>query len=186
MTKGINLLPWRVQEREEKKLQFYVNMGISVFMAIACIMGIHMMMARQITTQRNTNNYLQQEITKFDKQIEEIKNLKKQKELLLKRLNIIHELEANRPHIVKFFDSFARVVPEGIYVKSIVRKGDQLTLTGKAESNTRIATLMRNLDASLIFKNVVLSEIKTDEKDQSYSRNFTLQFTQAKPEVTQK
>ena len=53
-----------------------------------------------------------------------------------------------------------RQTPEGIYVSRMSQKGLRINLIGYAQSNARVSTLMRNIEASPWLEAPKLNEIK--------------------------
>jgi type IV pilus assembly protein PilN len=53
-----------------------------------------------------------------------------------------------------------RQTPDGVYLKSVRQAGAKVNLTGYAQSNARVSTLMRNLEASPYLEIPELVEIK--------------------------
>jgi type IV pilus assembly protein PilN len=51
-------------------------------------------------------------------------------------------------------------VPDGVYLKAIKQTGLKINMTGYAQSNARVSTLMRNFAASPYLENPDLVEIK--------------------------
>ena len=100
----INLLPWREQLRQERKRQFIILLACSAVIAVVCVLMVHMMIAGRISSQQARNQYLQSEIKQLDKKIEQIKALRKQRENLIARMDIIQELQKSRFLVVRFFD----------------------------------------------------------------------------------
>ena len=144
----INLLPWRDERREELRKEFYVILGLVAVVGVVCILLAHLILNGQIDSQNARNNYLTSNIRQLDAQVEEIKELKKRRSELLDRMKVIQDLQGNRPLIVRIFDEIVRVIPEGVFFRKLTRVGDNLTFVGVAESNNRVSSLMRNLDAS--------------------------------------
>ena len=111
----INLLPWREERRKEQLRQFLTLLGLSVVMVILIILAIHLQYNRMISAQEARNQYLKNEITAVEKQIREINNIAKEKKRLLARMEVIQQLQRDRPGIVHLFDQMVKVIPEGIY-----------------------------------------------------------------------
>ena len=72
----INLLPWREQQRSERKLAFYVGLAAAVVAALVFSVGTYLWIGSLVSEQLDRNQRLQAEIAKLDHQIEEINNLK--------------------------------------------------------------------------------------------------------------
>ena len=177
----INLLPWREQYRDEQKRQFFVVLAGSVVAAIAIVVLMHLMIATRISRQLAINEFLRQEIVSLDKQIEEIKNIKEQKNHLIARMEMIQHLQLNRPLVVRLFDELVQIIPEGIHINDVKKEGPKITLTGYAESNTRVSELMRNIEASAWFTAPALTEIKNDRSSGEKTRIFQLEMIQVLP-----
>jgi type IV pilus assembly protein PilN len=144
----INLLPWRQAYREEKKREF---IGIVIAVIIAALLGAYVWVSSvesAIENQNARNQLLSKEIAKLDAQVKEISEIKKVRDDLLARIKVITDLEGTRPVIVRYFDEMVRAIPDGVWLTSIERKGKVVTIEGVAESYNRIASFLRNLDAS--------------------------------------
>jgi len=157
----INLLPWREERRKARRQQFFAVAGlISILAGLIWFMGYGFING-YVSTQDGKNQFLKTEIASLDKEIEEIKRLKEQTDSLLSRKRIIESLQANRTETVHLFNELVRQVPEGTYLKSIRQIGDKINLVGYAQSNSRVSTLMRNLEASPVMERPDLVEIKS-------------------------
>ena len=76
----INLLPWREQLRRERKLAFFVSLGIAAGVAAVTAFAAYLLLGSMIDSQDRRNARLQAEIKLLDKQIEEINDLEAQKQ----------------------------------------------------------------------------------------------------------
>ena len=177
----INLLPWREELRGERTRQFFFVLGGAAIISVALLLGVHLYFATKIRQQRGVNEYLQQHITLLDAQINEIKTIQAEKKALIERMDLIQQLQMNRPLVVHLFDEMVRILPNGVYVTSIKREGDTITITGKAESNTRVSELMRNIEKSEWLRNPVLTEIKSTDEENERVRDFQLILQQRIP-----
>jgi len=175
----INLLPWRDALRKERQQQFVVALGISVAVMVVIIAGVHLNYEGRIDDQGSRNNFLQSQIDRVERQIVEINALEKEKQSLLSRMNVIQELQQGRSQMVHVFDQMVRIIPEGVYMKKLTQKGTKFEITGMAQSNARVSSLMRNLDASDWFTDPKLEEIvsnknKTGTRESRFKLNVSL------------
>ncbi|MEH6528568.1 MAG: PilN domain-containing protein [Porticoccus sp.] len=159
----INLLPWREAYRTEKKKEFLSLIVVVLVVAVLAAFGWDRVVSNQIESQNSRNQLLKSEIAKLDKQVAEIQELKKRRQDLLDRMQVIQELQGNRPEIVKVYDEFVRAVPDGVYFTKMIRKGSQISLVGFAESNNRVSALMRRLDASYKFSEPNLTKVQDND-----------------------
>lgn len=158
----INLLPHREAKRKGRRQQFYVLLGlISVLAAVIWFLGFSLV-SRQIAGQNEKNEFLKREIASLDKEINEIKKIQEQTNALLARKRVIEALQANRTETVHLFNELAKQVPEGIYLRTLAQTGQRIAISGYAQSNARITTLMNNLDESPLLERSTLVETKAE------------------------
>ena len=157
----INLLPHREQKRQARQRQF-VSLAIGLaILGLAVILLVHVIFGAQIESQESRNNLLKTEIAKLDEQIKEIDKLREQTQALLARKQVVETLQSNRTEAVHLLDQMVRQLPDGIYLKSLKQTGAKVTLVGYAQSNARVSTLMRNIEASPWLQQPELVEIKS-------------------------
>lgn len=158
----INLLPWRQELRKQRQQEFVAIVLAVAGLAVGIILFAHMALSKQVSDQLERNSYIKAEIATLDSQIKEIDELQKRREELLARMQVIQDLQGHRPVIVRVFDEFVRAMPDGVFFRTIERKGNTFTITGVAESANQVSALMRNLDSSQWFKNPVLSKVAAE------------------------
>ncbi len=175
----INLLPWREDLRKERRKQFaFIAAGSAVLMLLVILL-VHVRVNGMIDDQDSRNNYLQQQITEVESKIKEIENLENKKQQLLARMRVIEQLQGNRSEIVHIFEELAKAVPDGLYLNSVKQNGRSFTINGMAQSNARVSSFMRNLDASAWFQNPVLDVIESAAGTDAHLRNFTMRVSLA-------
>lgn len=174
----INLLPWRELRRKEVDRQL-VSIGVAaaVLMALVVFYG-YLHMGALIEQQTKRNQYLEEEIKKVEAQISEIKELKKKRDALVARMQVIQQLQSDRTQVVHAFDDLVRKLPEGMYLTSMKQAGKSITLQGIAQSNARVSSFMRNLDSSNWFANPDLDVINVQAKGNERVSQFTLRINQ--------
>lgn len=177
----INLLPHRAARRKAQKQQFFVLAGMTLGLAAAIVVAVHVFFAERIENQVQRNKYLESEIVLLDKQIDEIRKLKEQTQALLARKRVVESLQTNRTETVRLLDQLVRQLPDGIYLKSIKQTGQRVNVIGYATSNARVSTLMRNLEASPWIESPTLVEIKAVSVDNSALNEFNLNVNISRP-----
>jgi len=173
----INLLPWREARRKAHNLQFFILMGMVAGLAASIVLLVHGYYATRISTQTERNRFLKSENTKLDKEIEEIKKLKEEIQALLSRKQVIETLQGDRAQTVYLLEQLVRQTPDGVYLKSIIQTGPKVNLAGYAQSNARVSTLMRNLEASNFLENPVLVEIKATNVNNRRLSEFVMNIS---------
>jgi type IV pilus assembly protein PilN len=177
----INLLPWRAERRKQRLQEFYTLLGAAFGAGVLIGLLIVMFYNAKIDGQNARNQYLREQIAIVDKQIKEIAALDKKKERLLRRKQVIEELQASRSQMVHLFDQLARTIADGTRIKGIKQKGQELSLEGSAQSNARVSTYMRNLDSSGWMGQSDLSIIEARNADPGLPYNFSLKVTLKNP-----
>lgn len=179
MTTRVNLLPWREMRRKEQDRQL-LSIGIFLWMLMGLIVFYaHLHVSSMIEGQKARNDYLKSEIATLDKVIDEIKDIKKKRQDLISRMEVIYKLQNDRTQLVRILDEMARTLPEGAYYRSLKQQGALLVLQGSAQSNARVSALMRNFDASPWFENPDLQVVNVGPGTGGSSvSNFTLHVKQ--------
>ncbi|MBL8447103.1 MAG: PilN domain-containing protein [Zoogloeaceae bacterium] len=180
----INLLPHREQRRKERRQRFFALVGASIGLGLLIGLVVHLVIGAYIDSQEARNDVFKEEIAKLDKDIAEIKRLRDQIDALLARKKVIESLQSNRAETVRVFNEFARLMPEGVMLKSVKQSGLKIELKGAAQSNARVSTLMRNLDGSPYLQTPQLVEIKAGSWDGRRVGEFTLNISIERPQAT--
>lgn len=175
----INLLPWRAEQRAERKKDFFKAMVFSLIVAAGLFFLATQYVKGLLTEQSDRNTFLQQEIESVDLKIKEIEALDQEKENLIARMQVIESLQLSRPKIVKVFDGLVRSVPAGIHLDKWMRQGNTLTFQGVAQSNARVSVLMRELEDNSEFVKPMLDVIKRASSTDEAIRKFTLRTNES-------
>lgn len=175
----INLLPWREQQRKERKLTFLVGLGAATVAAVVALGASYIGYRSMIDAQSRRNSLLKTEIAALDRQIEEIRNLEAQKQQFIARMQVIEKLQRSRPEIVHVFDTVSRTVPDGIFLSDLTQSGKRFKFHGIAQSHTRVSSFMRNIEASEWLAKPELEVIERRTDNANVGSDFTLYADQA-------
>jgi len=174
MTARINLLPHREERRKRARQHFYVLAGGTAMVGLLIVFAVHVFYAKKIDAQADRNAFLKSEMAKLDKEIAEIEELKDRIQALLARKQVIETLQSDRAQTVHLLDELVRQMPEGVYLRSIRQQGLRINLLGYAQSNARVSTLMRNIEASTWLEKPLLVEVKAASVDKRRVSDFEL------------
>jgi len=172
----INLLPHRAEKRKARKIQFIAFSVISLLLGVMIVGLVHATISSKIYYQERRNQYLKDQTAILDKQIEEIKKLREQTEALLARKTVVENLQTTRSDVVHLLDQMLRILPDGVYLKSIKQTGNKINLLGYAQSNARVSTLMRAIEDSPWLESPSLVEIHGSGTGATRMSEFTLNF----------
>lgn len=179
----INLLPHRQIKRAERQRQFNLMLAATAIAGAVLVFMGQTYVNTQIDSQLNRNSRLETANTQLDKEIAEIKELKNQINSVLERKQVVENLQTDRSQAVVVLDEIARQLPEGMILTSIKQQGKTITLQGLADTNARVATLVRNLSTSVWMERPKLIEIKAvaDQTSKTKQNNFTLNVSLKAP-----
>lgn len=173
----INLLPWRELKREREKKQFIIYLFMGLIAAAIVVFLINTYAKQLVEHQTYRNQQLQNEITTLEGQIKEIENIKKLREALIARMNIVQNLLITRVLTVRLFNELTEIMPNGVLLTRAERVGDKITVLGFAQANSDISELMRNIEKNGWIKSPELTEIKKPKDDgQGVGDEFKLSF----------
>lgn len=170
----VNLLPHRAAKRAEQQRQFGVMALLVIALASVLIFMAWSVIGAKKDTQDERNQRLDLAIIKLDKEIKEIEVLKKEIQSVLERKQIVENLQSNRSQAVVVLDELSRQLPDGIFIQSIKQRGTSIELKGVADTNARVASLVRNLSLSSRMESPTLVEIKAATIDDQKQNMFTL------------
>lgn len=186
MAAKINLLDWRAELRTQRRQQFLTMLGLGAAIAAGGVFLGTYTVNGAIEFQQERNSFLRAQIAEMEKKIKEIEELEKVKANLIARMQVIERLQGSRAAMVHFFDEVLNTLPDGVYLKSLRQAGPQVSIDGVAESNGRVSTYMKNVEASEWFAEPKLIVIKTTEANRKRQAEFQMQFknlTQSKPKT---
>lgn len=173
----INLLPHREEKRKARQKQFAILAGLTAAVGLSLAALLWFAFDRQIDNQKERNKYLTGEIALLDKKIEEIRKIREETAALLAKKQVVESLQSNRSEPVYLLDQLLRQLPEGLYLRSIKQSGTKVNVTGYAQSNARVAALMRNIEASPYIESPNLVEIKATTVNTIRANEFNLDFS---------
>ncbi len=179
----VNLLPHRQLRREARQRQFGIMAAFSAAAACAIVFMAYTVINAKIDSQSERNSRLDAAIAKLDKEIKDIQDLKDQISAMLERKQVVENLQTNRSQAVVVFDELSRQLPDGMYFKSIKQVGDLITLEGVADTNARVATLVRNFNSSNWLESPGLVEIKAITVNNLKQNMFTLTVKLKQPQT---
>ncbi len=157
----VNLLPHRQIKREARQREFNLMAMLVAIAAVAIVVLNYSFINSRIDAQLSRNARLDAAIVQLDQQIGDIKHLQEKIGVMLARKQVVENLQINRSQSVIILDELSRQLPEGMYFKSIKQQGPLITLEGVADTNARVASLVRNLTGSKWLENPQLIEIKS-------------------------
>lgn len=97
-------------------------------------------------------------MAKLATKINEIKNLEQLNKMFGQRSMLIETLRKNQSIPVRVLDEVTMLVPDGVWLSSLVFKDNRISLEGNAFSNFDIVSLMDNLKRAADLSDAYLEE----------------------------
>ena len=144
----INLLPHREARRQQRKQAFFAGIGMAVLVGAGILLLWYTAVNTQIGTQEEHNQFLTSEIKRLDAQIADVATLKAEIGALKARQKAVEDLQADRNMPVYLLNELVKQTPEGVYLTSIKQGGQQVAITGVAQTNERISEFLRNTSSN--------------------------------------
>ncbi len=144
----INLLPHREARRQQRKQAFFAGIGMAAFVGAGVVLLWYTFVNTQISAQEEHNQFLTSEIKRLDAQIADVATLKAEIGALKARQKAVEDLQADRNMPVYLLNELVKQVPEGVYLTSIRQAGQQVGITGVAQTNERISEFLRNTSSN--------------------------------------
>jgi type IV pilus assembly protein PilN len=188
----INLLPHREAKRKQKQAAFAALLALGGVLGGALVLMVGGYNASVIATQNQRNEVLKQANAELDKKISKIANLKAEIEALKARQQAVEDLQGDRNQPVYLLDELVRQTPEGVYLKSFRQDGQKVLLTGVAQSQERVAELLRNLSGNSPWlerpdlaevRAATLAQSKTGRKVVEFTLNVSIKRAREKEEI---
>lgn len=173
----INLLPHREARRKQKQAAFVALMSLGALAGVALVLLVGAYNASRIAVQNERNLVLKNANADLDKKIASIASLKSEIEALKARQQAVEDLQGDRNQPVYLLDELVRQVPDGVYLKSFKQDGQKVQLNGVAQSQERVAELLRNLSGvSPWLERPDLTEVRAATLAQSKTGRKVVEF----------
>lgn len=176
----INLLPHRELARQRARQLFNGLLGASALGGALIAGGIYLWYQNAIDDQQERNSFLQAEIRKLDNEIKEIATLQEEIESLKARQQAVEDLQADRTLPVHLLNEAVRQLPDGVYLKSIKQDNRNVLISGVAQSNERVSSLLGNLSRNSEWVSqpelieIVTSNLALSPREQRRVYNFVV------------
>lgn len=176
----INLLPHREAKRKQKQSAFVALMALGGLIGAAVVLLVGGYNASQVSVQDERNEVLKQASADLDKRIGEITNLKEEIAALQARQQAVEDLQGDRNQPVYLLDELVRQMPDGVHLKSVKQDGQRVILSGVAQSQERVAELLRNVSSqSAWLEKPDLTEVRAATVTQNKNARKVVEFTLA-------
>lgn len=170
----INLLPWREEARQRKKIEFGITIGIAVVGVILFSILIHIYLSGLIFIENKRIEFLQNALTQKGGELNGLKDKKKKQITLESDLAFLYELKIKSYNAVRLMNELNKSVPKTIRLDKLSRENKKIKIEGQAESELQITLFMKTLAQSLYFIHPTLTTINDTKENVGTERDFEL------------
>ena len=176
----INLLPHRDAARKRRRDVFNVSLALSAILGSLIALAVFLWYQTAISGQQGTNLALETEIKKLESQIKDISGLEAEIAALRARQQAVEDLQSDRNLPVHLLTEIVNQLPDGVFVSRMVQVDQSVTINGVAQSNERVAELLRNLASGTPWFTkpelieILAGSVTLSPKDQRRISNFVI------------
>ena len=152
----INLLPVRAARKKETLKQQQMVFLLSVVAVVAIVLGVYFFVQMKIGSTKEEITRSESEIQELKEKIGKINNLKKLKEEVKKKLDVLASLRKGKVGPVQRLMILSDLTPDRLWLTKYAENGNDVSIAGVAYNEDLIATFMRDLEISADFENVEL------------------------------
>jgi len=174
----INLLPWREQARRAKQIRFGITLGIFLVLTFIMLIFVHIYLSGWISAEQQRSAYLRSEFDADQLDLTALKTEKDKQVLLEAQLHFVMDLRAKGFRAIHLLSALVKTVPISLSLEKILRRGNTIFISGKAQSDLQITLFMKNIGAEGSFNPPVLTEISTQLNGTVEERHFQMKIEQ--------
>ncbi len=164
----------------EATLQF-VLLAIALVVSLGALYGHYLLLDRENSKVVAHIQKQMGEKARLEQLKQQVDNFEKQKAVLQQRISVIEGLQRNRTGGQELLEAIANTVSrtDTLWLTSVDRKGDELTINGQAGSINAVANYITQLKRSGYFQTVEIKESHQDDTNktvQIFVFSLTAQF----------
>ncbi len=183
----INLLGRTRPKAERQAVPLEATLQL-VFLVAALVMSLGLLYIHYVQMDKEDRHYVadiqkqKAEKARLEQLKQQVDTFEKQKTVLQQRISVIEELQRNRTGGQELLDAIASTVSrtDTLWLTSVDRKGNALTITGSAGSINAVANYITQLKRSGYFQQVEIKESHQDASNkaiQMFVFSLTAQFS---------
>lgn len=179
----INLLPFRTERKKENVRRQVSLFLLSLVLVLLVLFYYNFSLNSKIGKLNKRIQTANTELTKYNTINKEIARIKKNLEVLRKKMAVIEQLESDRYAPVILMDTMTQVlVSKRMWFTNMSAENTTVSITGIALDEKTVADFMVRLQKSGLFSNVELKSIKREKVENSNLKSFHVICTKVQPQ----
>jgi type IV pilus assembly protein PilN len=172
----INLLPVRAAKRKETAIQQITIFCFSTAIVALVVIALYGLKLGQISSTKNDISMANAKINELKTKIGKLEELKKFKEQVKKKLDVLTQLRKNKTGPAQRLATLSDITPDKLWLTSYVESNDSVKLSGVSYTEDLIAQFMRSIQASNDYTGVELIVSEQKEISGTKLKSFELAF----------
>jgi type IV pilus assembly protein PilN len=177
----INLLPVRAAKKKETAIQQISVLCVSIVLVAVVVFALYGLKLGQISSAKNDISAANIKINELKTKIGKLEELKKFKEQVKNKLDILAQLRKNKTGPAQRLATLSDITPDKLWLTSYVEANENVKLSGIAYSEDLIAQFMRSIQVSEHFTGVELIVSEQREVSGNKLKGFELAFKLKSP-----
>jgi type IV pilus assembly protein PilN len=175
----INLLPVRAARKRES-VRFQLTMLSLIFAFVFILIAYFSWSANKHEARIDTQlKLVREDLSRLDKEVGEIEELKQRKAKLEQKLAVIKDLDKGRLRAAYILGELSQRTPEKVWIESLDKSGRDLKIAGVALDNETVANFMEALRNSKYFTGVDLEVTEQIDRGGMKLMRFSLRCSTA-------
>jgi type IV pilus assembly protein PilN len=174
----VNLLPVK-RKKKPKPVPTFVMVG-ALFLTISLVISFYVFysLKSKITTLEEQKAANAKKLAALQERIKEVKDFERLNKKFMQRKEIIEKLAKNQSMPAKILDEMSKRLSEGVWLRSMIITGENMSISGVGFSNFDIVNYVQNLKGSELFEEVILRETRQTQEQgiDVYSFKITLKI----------
>ena len=182
----INLLPFRTERKKENVRRQVSLFLLSLILVLIVLVYYNFNLGSKISSLNKRITNTKTDLDRYNEINKEIAKIKKNLEILRKKMAVIEQLESDRHAPVQLMDTMTQVlIAKRMWLNKLTVKDKAVSIKGIALDNKTVADFMVRLQNSGLFSSVNLKTLKRQEVQKSNLKSFVIVATK-KPLQVQK
>ena len=180
----INLLPFRTERKKENVRRQVSLFLLSLILVLIVLVYYNFNLNSKIVRLNNKITNTKADLNRYNEINQEIAKIKKNLEILRKKMAVIEQLESDRHAPVQLLDTMTQVLmAKRMWFTKLDLKDQRVSINGIALDNKTVADFMVRLQNSGLFSNVNLKTLKRHEVQKSNLKSFAIVCTKKPPQL---
>lgn len=181
---NINLLPWRDEIIAINKKIFVRLLLSAVALSFIFLLFIHHALYREVNYTKSYIKALHSANAALAGNVAAYLDKQKVQKEIAARFLVLQNLQLSRFDAVRLLNDIVQTTPKGIYLTTMSRDGDQIILSGSANSNLLVSQFMDALRVSPNMEVTSLQKVEKKEGEQLTVTHFDLYVASTLPRLT--